>query len=73
MDLHEAFEADGFVTVLCATGAEARSAFDAGHFDVVVLDVQLPDADGVELLRELRGQPGRGGRGHRACCPARPR
>ena len=59
MDLHEAFEADGFVTVLAATGAEARSAFADAHFQVAVLDVLLPDADGLELLRELRSRPGR--------------
>ncbi len=27
MDLRDAFEADGFGTILCATGAEARQAF----------------------------------------------
>ncbi|GAA2582203.1 hypothetical protein GCM10010435_69810 [Winogradskya consettensis] len=58
MDLHEAFEADGFITILCATGTEARAAFENGGFDVAVLDVLLPDADGVELLRELRARPG---------------
>ncbi|GAB2574527.1 hypothetical protein Aab01nite_15550 [Paractinoplanes abujensis] len=61
MDLHEAFEADGFGTILCATGAEARTAFATGDFDVAVLDVLLPDADGLELLTELRGQPDRAG------------
>ena len=33
MDLHEAFEADGFASILCATGAEARVAFASGRFD----------------------------------------
>jgi DNA-binding response OmpR family regulator len=59
MDLHDAFTADGFATILCATGAEARAAFAGGAFDAAVLDVLLPDADGLELLRELRGTPGR--------------
>jgi two-component system NtrC family sensor kinase len=59
MDLHEAFQADGFVTVLCATGAEARAAFGTAAFEVAVLDVLLPDADGLELLTELRGMPSR--------------
>ncbi|MGA5299115.1 response regulator [Nucisporomicrobium flavum] len=59
MDLHEAFEADGFTTVLCATGEQARRAFREAAFDVAVLDVMLPDADGVDLLRELRSLPGR--------------
>jgi two-component system NtrC family sensor kinase len=60
MDLHEAFEADGFRTVLCATGAEARAALAGPAFEVAVLDVLLPDADGLELLRDLRATPGRG-------------
>ena len=58
MDLHEAFEADGFDTILCANGEQARAAFAERQFDVAVLDVLLPDADGVELLRELRARPG---------------
>jgi two-component system NtrC family sensor kinase len=61
MDLHEAFEADGFATVLCATGEQARAAFRDAAFDVAVLDVLLPDADGLELLTELLGLPGREG------------
>jgi len=61
MDLHDAFTADGFATLLCATGAEARAAFAADGFDAAVLDVLLPDADGLELLTELRGLPGRAG------------
>nr|WP_221379582.1 response regulator [Actinoplanes polyasparticus] len=59
MDLHETFEADGFRTILCATGSEARAAFVGDDFDVAVLDVLLPDADGLELLTELRGMPSR--------------
>ncbi|MEV7630474.1 response regulator [Actinoplanes sp. NPDC089786] len=59
MDLHESFESDGFVTILAATGEEARAAFADAHFQVAVLDVLLPDADGLELLRELRAMSGR--------------
>ena len=61
MDLHEAFSDDGFATILCATGAEARTAFTGAPFDAAVLDVLLPDADGLELLTELRHTPGRDG------------
>ena len=61
MDLHEAFEGDGFTSVLAATGEEARAAFRAGGFDAAVLDVLLPDADGLELLTELRAMPERAG------------
>ncbi len=54
MDLTEAFEAAGFLPLPCATAAEARQALTRGAVGVVVLDVLLPDADGVELLREVR-------------------
>ncbi|MEV6303616.1 response regulator [Actinoplanes sp. NPDC051861] len=59
MDLNDAFSDDGFQTILCATGAEARKAFATAVFDAAVLDVMLPDADGLELLTELRHLPGR--------------
>ncbi|HZE90497.1 MAG TPA: response regulator [Rhizobacter sp.] len=54
MDLQEAFEAAGFHTLACATAAQARAAFGRVPVDVVVLDVLLPDSDGIELLKELR-------------------
>jgi len=57
MDLQDAFEAAGFTVRACATAAEARGAFTAGGVNVAVLDVLLPDGDGVELLRELRATP----------------
>ena len=58
MDLREAFEDAGFGVQLCATAAAARAAFARGAADVVVLDVLLPDGDGVQLLGELRAAPG---------------
>lgn len=54
MDLTEAFEAAGFHPLPCATAAEARQALTRSTVAVVVLDVLLPDADGVDLLREIR-------------------
>ena len=33
---------------------EARTEWVAGRFDVVLLDVMLPDGDGIELLAERR-------------------
>lgn len=40
---------------LCRTLSAARSALGAGDFDLLVLDVNLPDGSGLDLLRELRG------------------
>lgn len=38
------------------TGAEFRTAMAAEEPDLVVLDVMLPDADGVQLCAEVRGR-----------------
>jgi DNA-binding response OmpR family regulator len=54
MDLADAFRAAGFRPIPCATGEEARGALARENASLVVLDVLLPDADGVELLREIR-------------------
>jgi DNA-binding response OmpR family regulator len=54
MDLSEAFRAAGFQTVACSNAAEARQALAAAPVSVIVLDVILPDADGIDVLRELR-------------------
>src|ERR1700722_8488486 len=54
MDLKEAFEDVGFQTVVCATVAAARQALAHTLVRVAVLDVLLPDGNGVDLLREIR-------------------
>jgi DNA-binding response OmpR family regulator/anti-sigma regulatory factor (Ser/Thr protein kinase) len=57
MDLADAFEEAGFRAVRCATLSEAREALAREPVAVAILDVLLPDGDGVELLRELRATP----------------
>lgn len=47
-------EADGFTVTEAATGAEALARLRAATVDVVLLDVMLPDLDGIEVLRRLR-------------------
>ncbi len=54
MDLVEAFTAAGFRSLACGTLAEARALFDREPIDVIVLDVRLPDGDGVDFLGEVR-------------------
>ncbi|TDN36801.1 response regulator transcription factor [Hymenobacter sp. UV11] len=43
----------------CANGTEALGALQTGAYDVVFLDVQMPDLDGVQVLQRLQaaGQP----------------
>ncbi len=57
MDLSEAFENAGFAVSRCATLQEARAALDGRRFALAVLDVLLPDGDGVEFLQELKANP----------------
>ena len=47
MDLAEAFENAGLETVLAATAAETRLALAREAVALVILDVVLPDADGL--------------------------
>jgi DNA-binding response OmpR family regulator len=49
--------ARGFEVVGAATAGEALSLAANEAFDAVVLDLQLPDASGSELLRRLRNLP----------------
>lgn len=54
MDLEEAFRPAGFNTTLCSTIGEAREALSRGVYALVVLDVLLPDGDGLSLLQEIK-------------------
>jgi two-component system, NtrC family, sensor kinase len=59
MDLADAFQAAGLRPLLCSSIREALDAFTAQTIDLVILDVLLPDGDGVELLRDIRTRPAR--------------
>jgi two-component system chemotaxis response regulator CheY len=38
----------------CENAASARRAFDAGKFQIVLLDLGLPDGDGHELMKAFK-------------------
>ena len=44
----------GFTVDRAATCAEAAAFFDASRFDAVILDLGLPDGDGMSLLKSRR-------------------
>lgn len=45
------FERAGYHVVECLTGLTAVDALSTGHFDLVILDLNLSDMSGVELMR----------------------
>lgn len=47
---------EGFAVDIAATLAEAREAVASVRYDVVLLDLTLPDGDGLDLLRQWRRQ-----------------
>lgn len=59
--LKEFLESFGFHITAVSTAARAQEALDIGKFDLCILDVRLPDGNGIELMREFRkGDPNMG-------------
>ena len=52
--LEQSLRAQGYTVVLAADGQSARNVFANEPPDLVVLDLGLPDVDGLDLCRELR-------------------
>lgn len=51
-------EGDGYTVEVATCAAQARTALEKMEFSAMLLDLGLPDADGLELLRELRQRYG---------------
>lgn len=47
-------ESEGLETVRVATGLAATPILDEGTIDLIVLDIGLPDINGLDLLKEIR-------------------
>jgi two-component system NtrC family sensor kinase len=57
MDIGEALQASGFEPIGCRDLHAARQELARGSSALVVLDVLLPDGDGLEFLKELKSEP----------------
>ncbi|TCN84559.1 two-component system sensor histidine kinase TorS [Vibrio crassostreae] len=44
----------GHDVVIATTGQEARAIFSEQEFDIALVDINLPDCDGVELIQQLK-------------------
>ena len=50
----DVLEEEGYEVTLCRNGQEALDATYKDHFDLYLLDINVPLIDGLSLLRELR-------------------
>lgn len=57
-NLHEALklnlELEGYDVTSAFDGASAQKAIDAEYFDLIILDVMLPEIDGISLAENIR-------------------
>ena len=47
-------ELEGFLVTHAETGAAAEEAFGSRSYDLVVLDLMLPDSHGIDICRQMR-------------------
>ena len=53
------FQAPAFELVACDRGARALERLAAQAFDLIILDILLPDSNGFELCRQVRAADGK--------------
>src|SRR5262245_20702953 len=54
LSLQMILEGEGYGVALCRTAAEFKQRVSSYRADVYLLDVRLPDGNGIDLLRSLR-------------------
>lgn len=57
--IQEILSDEGYEVTVAADAAEARESHKQASHDLVLLDVWMPDVDGITLLREWSEEPGR--------------
>ena len=54
--LEKGLRSNGFSTSVAATAADAVAYTQTGEFDLIILDIGLPDRDGFSVLDEVRAR-----------------
>lgn len=55
--IRSALRSGSFDVVEAANGPDALSTLDRQQVDLIITDVNMPDMDGISLVRELRQRP----------------
>lgn len=55
--LTSVLEPAGVVLAIARNGREALAALERGRFDLVLMDVMMPEMDGLTAMREIRKRP----------------
>ncbi|HZV85273.1 MAG TPA: CHASE3 domain-containing protein, partial [Brevundimonas sp.] len=55
--LKEMLSLEGFTADIASTGRQGLSLARTGAYDAALVDLHLPDADGIGLIRSLRARP----------------
>jgi DNA-binding response OmpR family regulator len=50
-------EGAGFAVDVALTGRDALAKARVDHYDAILVDLKLPDRDGISLIQSLRGEP----------------
>ena len=61
MSLEFLMRKNGYQVGIARNGTEALAAIDQTPYDLVLLDVMMPDVDGYQVCRHIRESPARAG------------
>lgn len=56
-------EHEGYKIEFAYNGAEGLGKAQSKHYDLILLDIMMPEKTGIEVLHELRGEDGKGNAG----------
>ena len=59
MSLEFLMRKNGYQVGIARNGTEALAAIDQTPYDLVLLDIMMPDVDGLQVCRQLRARPDR--------------
>ena len=61
MSLEFLMRKNGFQVGIARNGTEALAAIDQNPYDLILLDIMMPDVDGLQVCRQLRQHSDRAG------------